>query len=981
MGFHAQFFNIETDCCKKYGEKTLLFMQCGSFFETYGFKKNGKFRNKNYIDYSKICDFCIKEKHLTHEGYDVWMIGFPDYCVDKYVSKMTREGFTIVVWVQSDDPIKQRYQKGVYSPGTDFNNNTQNITNYSMCMWVKKSKYILLNKNAELICGMSCIDILTGDTHIFEYREKYFHNPSTFDEIERFYSSYNPKEIFVIYETTDAEIKDILQFSQIDCEKIHLINLEDKDNSHQLAAKNCENQVYVKNQLMQFYEILDYNVFCQSHMLDENILATQAFCFHLNFIHGCNPSLVEKIKPPLFDDTGNRLILANHSLKQLNIIGNQQHRGTLSSVGNFINKCKTPMGKRKLHTMLIKPTSNMALLEKQYDITDYILNGFETYEDIRKQLGEIGDIERLYRKLILLRAAPAELSQFYNNLKIILEIYSTLENDDEINEYINKPLLSNNCQELIKILEDNLVLTEASKISSTRFDENIFQRGIYPTIDNLEKQYYESKDELECIRLYLEKYILKYKSSRTSRMLKLHETDKTGLFLSMTNNRSKILREELKKDKQTEREIKYTSSYNGEIKNLSFNPHDLQYVKHTKSNLRVNSAQLNKIYASIFNDKETLKDELMDQYKEFIISLQKYKTQIENIVHYVTELDLIITKAYLAKKYNYCKPLIEDSEYSFIKAKNMRHVLIEHLQQDESYVPNDIELGQHTNQRGILLYGTNAVGKSSLIRSIGICVVMAQAGMFVPCSEFIYKPYKSLFTRILGNDNLFKGLSTFAVEMSELRTILNNANENSLVLGDELCSGTETTSAISIFTAGIIQLEKRLSSFIFATHFHEITDDERIKTLDKIVFKHMEVIYDASEDCLIYNRKLLNGPGASMYGLEVCKSLHLPDDFLELANTIRQERYSDDNILLKSCSRYNSKKIKGRCEICKEEGVDIHHLMPQNMADKNGFIGHMHKNHKSNLANICKKCHLKETKKNTKRRRTKTSKGMILLEE
>jgi DNA mismatch repair protein MutS len=258
---------------------------------------------------------------------------------------------------------------------------------------------------------------------------------------------------------------------------------------------------------------------------------------------------------------------------------------------------------------------------------------------------------------------------------------------------------------------------------------------------------------------------------------------------------------------------------------------------------------------------------------------------------------------------------------------------------------------------------------------------MAQAGLFVPCSEFVYKPYKSLFTRILGNDNLFKGLSTFAVEMSELRTILNNANENSLVLGDELCSGTETTSAISIFTAGIIQLEKRLSSFIFATHFHEITDDKRIKTLDKIVFKHMEVIYDASEDCLVYNRKLLSGPGASMYGLEVCKSLHLPDDFLELANTIRKERCSDENILLKKRSRYNSKKMKGKCEICRAEGVDIHHLMPQNMADTNGFIGHMHKNHKSNLANICKKCHLEETKGNTKKRRTKTTKGMRLLEE
>ena len=104
----------------------------------------------------------------------------------------------------------------------------------------------------------------------------------------------------------------------------------------------------------------------------------------------------------------------------------------------------------------------------------------------------------------------------------------------------------------------------------------------------------------------------------------------------------------------------------------------------------------------------------MSVYKEFIISLQDYSDQIETIVHYVTELDMIITKAYLAKKYNYCMPEIDDNAtYSFFKAKDMRHVLIEHLQQDESYVPNDIELGYDTSQRGILLYGTNAVGKSS----------------------------------------------------------------------------------------------------------------------------------------------------------------------------------------------------------------------------------------------------------------------------
>ena len=109
-------------------------------------------------------------------------------------------------------------------------------------------------------------------------------------------------------------------------------------------------------------------------------------------------------------------------------------------------------------------------------------------------------------------------------------------------------------------------------------------------------------------------------------------------------------------------------------------------------------------------------------------------------------------------------------ETAFFEAKDLRHPLIEHLQKSEIYVPNDISLG--SDNYGTLLFGTNAVGKSSLIRSIGIAIVLAQSGMFVPCSSFVYRPYMQLFTRILGNDNIFKGLSTFAVEMSELRTIL-----------------------------------------------------------------------------------------------------------------------------------------------------------------------------------------------------------------
>ena len=101
---------------------------------------------------------------------------------------------------------------------------------------------------------------------------------------------------------------------------------------------------------------------------------------------------------------------------------------------------------------------------------------------------------------------------------------------------------------------------------------------------------------------------------------------------------------------------------------------------------------------------------------------------------------------------------------------------------------------------------------------------MAQSGLYVPCSSFVFSPYKKIFSRILNNDNLFKGLSTFAVEMSELRVILNNCDNNTLILGDELCSGTEIDSAISIFLAGLKKIYENNSTFIFATHLHQITE-------------------------------------------------------------------------------------------------------------------------------------------------------------
>jgi DNA mismatch repair protein MutS len=326
-------------------------------------------------------------------------------------------------------------------------------------------------------------------------------------------------------------------------------------------------------------------------------------------------------------------------------------------------------------------------------------------------------------------------------------------------------------------------------------------------------------------------------------------------------------------------------------------------------------------------------------------------------------MDVLNTKCEIAQKYNYCKPVfgLEENEPSYFDAKGLRHVLVEHLEKQEIYVPNDICIGKYP--RGILLFGTNAVGKTSLIKSIGICIIMAQAGLYVPCSSLIYTPYEYLFTRIINNDNMFKGLSTFAVEMSELRVILQQCNKNSLILGDELCSGTEIDSALSIFVAGLETMYARQSTFIFATHFHMIQHFDEVKLMSQMALKHLTVQYNHEIKKLVYGRKLCEGAGESVYGLEVCKSLSLPESFMTRAYEIRNR--NDSSVLSLKESKYNKDKLRGICEFCRETiGSEIHHLRYQkeamhkaNAKGNREFIDSFHKDHVANLASVCEKCH------------------------
>ena len=191
---------------------------------------------------------------------------------------------------------------------------------------------------------------------------------------------------------------------------------------------------------------------------------------------------------------------------------------------------------------------------------------------------------------------------------------------------------------------------------------------------------------------------------------------------------------------------------------------------------------------------------------------------------------------------------------------------------------------------GILLFGTNASGKSSLMKGIGLNIILAQAGFFVACKEFRFNPYKYLFTRINNNDNIFKGESSFAVEMGELRSILKRSDSRSLVLGDELCSGTENISALAIFSSSVIKLCERKTNFVFATHLHDLCKIPQIMELDSIKMFHLKVIFNKETGELIYDRKLEEGNGPTIYGSKLRQMNNDFDVIRKIKNKLIRER-------------------------------------------------------------------------------------------
>ena len=1005
MAIVKEYLSLTEKYKLQYGENSIVLYQVGSFYEVYALKdKQGKYIGSNIEDFSKINDMIIAEKaKVIVNKLPVVMAGFGLPQLDKYVKRLQEHGYTIIVYTQDiQGKNTTRSLSEIISPGTYFSIDNNELSNNTLCIWLHKSKENKMN-GSTITIGLSNIDIFTGKTSIFQITKTYHHNPCTYDDLERYISIYNPKETLIISNMTKEIINDIILYININSKKIHKIILDNDnsgnssngdDNDLNKLCKNAEKQTYQQAIFNQYYPKVSNEYFIT--LLTENCIAIQSFTVLLDFIYTHSPNLVKRIALPIFENYTNKLILANHSLKQLNILDDNRYSGKHSSVGKLLNNCVTSMGKRQFSYSLNNPITDIDELNKSYNITEHLLLN-DKWLKYREILNTIHDLEKFNRKLVLKKISPKDLALFSDDLFQLISLFNLTKKDKILTSYlkneniINIDKLANN---IITDLSLHFSIEKCYKIDDISIEKlnnlstdvlTFINLKINDDIDKLISDCLDSRNKLEAIKDYFSSLIgeIEKKTNNTS-YIKIHETPKSEPVLMGTSRRINLLKTQIN-SKDTDKnnvKIEYID-FNNEKQEFLFSLNNLEFntLGSNKKDLIITNDYINTLGKNILSSSNKLSFEINKFFNKYLEKFLLFQDDISSIIKYAINIDILQSKVYIANKYNYCKPNIINYDKSFISFTGIRHPLIEHLQTNELYVTNDLELGNNID--GLLLYGTNAVGKTSLIKSIGISIIMAQAGLYVPCNSFEYFPYNSIFTRILGNDNIFKGLSTFAVEMSELRTILNLADKNSLILGDELCSGTESDSALSIFTSGLEILHNKQSTFLFATHFHEIINYEEIKNLNRLCMKHMEVTYDNLNDILIYDRKLRDGPGDSMYGLEVCKSLNLPYDFLKRAHDIRMKyNKTQTNLLNQTTSRYNQNKIKGLCELCKDKpSTEVHHLQHQQNANiENSYINSFHKNHLANLLNVCEDCHLILHNSNNEHKLTKTTEGYIITE-
>jgi DNA mismatch repair protein MutS len=932
------YFELQRHFEKKYGNDVIILIEIGTFFELYEVN-NDELKVGKAKEIAELLNIQLTRKNkniLENSVKNPLLAGVPSVSLERYLSRLiSTKKYTIVIVKQKGDvPHIKRYVANIISPGTNFEYQTEAVENNIVSLNIDENQGIYST-------GYAAIDVTTGKTIVNEIHSNRDDKTYALDEIFNLLQTYNTAEVIISFSNKEIDkewIKSYLELASF--------HTSFNEKRCKIAYQNeLFSKVYEINSFLSPIEFLD---------LERYPYSTEALAILIEFIVEHDEAIIEKMNRPIFLGESRYLYLGNNALEQLGVISRDRSEVTLLSL---IDKTSTAFGKRLLKERLLSPILEKETLERRYDLSEKLLPNADKYDT---HLKNIYDLERITRRIKLKKLHPVELTYIENSLSAI----SKLLEDAKENDIEYDSTLVCDVEEFQSYLNQTFNLNICARFRIDQINDNIFKEGIYPAIDSILKKQKTERGKLEQVCEHINQLFEKAKliKNANSSYSDIGYLESEGYSVNLTKNRFTLIEKELK-----------ASFVTIEGKHYFFK--DFHY-KQLKNAVKINSTLFEEITQNFETNQIKLVALVKERYLESLSALEnRFSHLFDELIVFVANIDVAISNAKCSKSMNLTRPIIEENINAF-EVIGLRHPIIESNEQGGIYVPNDLYLGEGIETKhnhitlnasegkpvsGILLYGINSSGKSSLMKSIGLTVILAQAGFFVPATELKLGLYDKLFTRIVSQDNLYKGLSTFAVEMMELKNIFNRAGKRSLILGDEISQGTETESGLAIVAGAILKLIELNSTFIFATHLHQLKNIEPLQKIESLILLHLGVKYDENSDTLIYNRQLQLGMGSSLYGLEFAKSLHMDESFLKNAYAIRKDllgQHSEvKNITTKKRSRYNKNLYVTKCALCEENVEEVHHIQAQQHANEEGMIGSINKNHKYNLIPLCKKHH------------------------
>ncbi len=775
---------------------------------------------------------------LTHrskvEDKNIPMCGVPFHAYEMYLERLIKMGYKVAICEQTEDPAeaKKRGYKAIVNREVVRLVTAGTVTEDTI-LEPKKNNFIVSVYVRATEIGLAWVDISTGDFYMQNLEVNKVPAPVLLSSA---LSRLMPSELLI-----EDKLLEYPEFFSLFGEYREALSV---------LAKSLFNLESAQNTLIKAYKVQtmeSFGDFSKAELIAGGVL--------LGYIENTQKGVLPLLKQPKRIYGADIMEIDAATRRSLELVLPNGAGGV--SLLKVMDKTVTGVGGRLLAERLSAPAMDIKTINDRLDAVAFFMDNPNVRYEIRNLMRQCLDLERAVQRISLGRGGPKDLYDLAVTLKVVPHIqnmilgFAEYQKDsvyalppkalaDVANGFFNHSALQYSLESTLKEKRDDL--------PTYARNGGFVRDGAYQPLDYLKNIREESEKKCEELK---QKYIEETGVSA----LKIKNNTNIGYFVEVP---SKFADKLLENKKFIHRQSVLNA-------------------------VRFTTLELSEVENEVNSSLDKALEMELKIYDELVNHVLAQAGAIGRTAEAIAKIDVAAALAELAAENGYVRPVIDDGlDFEVIDG---RHPVVENVikrEGDGNFVSNSCELKADTD-RIWLLTGPNMAGKSTFLRQNALIAIMAQAGSYVPAKSAKIGVINRLFSRVGASDDLARGRSTFMVEMVETASILNQADEHSFVILDEIGRGTATYDGLSIAWAVVEHLhEKNKCRALFATHYHELTS--LASKLHKMSL-HCMKIKEFKEE-VIFLHEVINGAADRSYGIHVAKLAGLPSIVLERAEQV-----------------------------------------------------------------------------------------------